>query len=385
MVDLGSETLNSLLLHQRTDHYNPSNVVLGEYEAYGNWAKGMYNEGYEIIDQLEGRIRCESEACDCLQGFQIMHSIGGGTGSGLGSLIMSRLREEYSDRTIATFSVIPSSKVSAFPVEPYNAAFTMHHLIKDADMCFTLDNEAIYDHLCDNAREAPVLAAHRKSFEDLNAVINTAVCDATRYLRFPHQLHGDLRKLVVKMAPFPRLHFLTMGSVPIWTSRVTDSSYNSSEQAISPSQKKMDILCTAGSDKGCCLTSTCVFKGQVSNKDGYDLIQSALSTPKRHIFSTATTFNVANHKHQLDTASPDTDTSEVAYIANNIEVREVWKRVYAEFSGLYRRKAFLAWYMGEGMDEMDVVAAQHSLRDLIADYEQRALPSDDGQEVDAAI
>ena len=33
-------------------------------------------------------------------GFQIMQSIGGGSGSGLGSLILNRLREEYPDRNI---------------------------------------------------------------------------------------------------------------------------------------------------------------------------------------------------------------------------------------------------------------------------------------------
>lgn len=31
-------------------------------------------------------------------GFQIMQSIGGGSGSGLGSLVLNRLREEYPDR-----------------------------------------------------------------------------------------------------------------------------------------------------------------------------------------------------------------------------------------------------------------------------------------------
>jgi tubulin beta len=33
-------------------------------------------------------------------GFQIMQSIGGGSGSGLGSLVLNRLREEYPDRIL---------------------------------------------------------------------------------------------------------------------------------------------------------------------------------------------------------------------------------------------------------------------------------------------
>ena len=56
-------------------------------------------------------VRKESESCDCLQGFQLTHSLGGGTGSGMGTLLISKIREEYPDRIMNTFSVVPSPKV----------------------------------------------------------------------------------------------------------------------------------------------------------------------------------------------------------------------------------------------------------------------------------
>lgn len=56
-------------------------------------------------------VRKESEGCDCLQGFQLTHSLGGGTGSGMGTLLISKIREEYPDRIMTTFSVVPSPKV----------------------------------------------------------------------------------------------------------------------------------------------------------------------------------------------------------------------------------------------------------------------------------
>lgn len=34
---------------------------------------------------------------DCV-GFQVAHSLGGGTGSGMGTLLISKIREEYPDR-----------------------------------------------------------------------------------------------------------------------------------------------------------------------------------------------------------------------------------------------------------------------------------------------
>ena len=66
----------------------------------------------ELIDSVLDVVRKESESCDCLQGFQVTHSMGGGTGSGMGTLLISKIREEYPDRIMLTFSVFPSPKVS---------------------------------------------------------------------------------------------------------------------------------------------------------------------------------------------------------------------------------------------------------------------------------
>jgi len=66
----------------------------------------VYTEGAELIDSIQECLQKQAEACDALQGFQMTHSLGGGTGAGLGSLLLSKIRE-----------VIPSSLV------PYYASF----------------------------------------------------------------------------------------------------------------------------------------------------------------------------------------------------------------------------------------------------------------------
>merc|ERR1719443_394579 len=71
--------------------------------------------------------------------------MGGGTGAGMGTLLISKIREEYPDRVMSTYSVIPSPKVSDTVVEPYNATLSVHQLVENSDQCFTLDNEALYD------------------------------------------------------------------------------------------------------------------------------------------------------------------------------------------------------------------------------------------------
>ena len=104
--------------------FRPENYVFGSSGAGNNWAKGHYTEGElslfdfsnsisgaELIDQVLEVARREAESCDCMQGFQLTHSLGGGTGSGMGTLLIAKIREEYPDRVMATFSVVPSPKV----------------------------------------------------------------------------------------------------------------------------------------------------------------------------------------------------------------------------------------------------------------------------------
>jgi tubulin beta len=121
--------------------FRPDNFVFGQSGAGNNWAKGHYTEGAELVDQVLDVVRREAEGCDCLQGFQITHSLGGGTGAGMGTLLISKIREEFPDRMMATFSVVPSPKVSDTVVEPYNATLSVHQLVENSDETFCIDNQ----------------------------------------------------------------------------------------------------------------------------------------------------------------------------------------------------------------------------------------------------
>merc|ERR1719476_1191822 len=39
------------------------------------------------------------------------------------------------------------------------------------------------------------------------------------------------------------------------------------------------------------------------------------------------------------------------FIGNSTAIQETWKRVAEQFTAMFRRKAFLHWYTGEGMGE----------------------------------
>mmetsp|Transcript_15984 Transcript_15984/g.30338 ORF Transcript_15984/g.30338 Transcript_15984/m.30338 type:complete len:195 (-) Transcript_15984:1103-1687(-) len=181
--------------------FHPDNFICGQYGAGNNWAKGHYTEGAELIDSVLDVVRKESESCDCLQGFQLTNSLGGGTGSGMGTLLISKIREEYPDRIMCTFSVFPSPRVSDVVVEPYNAVLSFPHLLENSDETFGIDNEALYN-ICFRT-----LKLKYPTYGDLNHLISATMSGVTCCFRFPSQLNADLRKLAVNLIPFPRLHF----------------------------------------------------------------------------------------------------------------------------------------------------------------------------------
>ena len=233
LIDLEPGTMDSVRSGPYGQIFRPDNFVFGQSGAGNNWAKGHYTEGKidfvswlqnmkllckypisgaELVDSVLDVVRKESESTDCLQGFQMTHSLGGGTGSGLGTLLISKIREEYPDRIMNTFSVVPSPKVSDTVVEPYNATLSVHQLVENTDETFCIDNEALYD-ICFRT-----LKLTTPTYGDLNHLVSLTMSGVTTCLRFPGQLNADLRKLAVNMVPFPRLHFFMPGFAPL-TSR----------------------------------------------------------------------------------------------------------------------------------------------------------------------
>merc|ERR1712072_337857 len=60
----------------------------------------------------------------------------------------------------------------------------------------------------------------------------------------------------------------------------------------------------------------------------------------------------------------------VTFIGNSTAIQEMFKRVSEQFTAMFRRKAFLHRYTGEGMDEMEFTEAESNMNDLVSEYQQ---------------
>ncbi|CAM9894178.1 unnamed protein product [Scytosiphon promiscuus] len=132
--------------------------------------------------------------------------MGSRNGARMGTLIISKVRKEYSDHVMSTYSVTPSPKVSNTFIEPYNVTVSVHQLVDNADHCVTLHNAVLHYF----RMPKPTTPTHG----DLNPLVSAAICGTTCSLRFPVPLNGDLRKLEVNMVPLPRRHFFMIGFAP---------------------------------------------------------------------------------------------------------------------------------------------------------------------------
>merc|ERR1711957_958917 len=71
----------------------------------------------------------------------------------------------------------------------------------------------------------------------------------------------------------------------------------------------------------------------------------------------------------------------VTFLGNSTAIQEMFKRVGEQFTAMFRRKAFLHWYTGEGMDEMEFTEAESNMNDLVSEYQQYqdATAEDEGE------
>jgi tubulin beta len=313
-----------------------------------------------MVEQVLEVVRKEAENCDCLQGFQLTHSLGGGTGSGLGTLLISKIREQYPDRMMCTFSVVPSPKVSDTVVEPYNATLSLHQLVENSDEVFCIDNEALYE-ICHKT-----LKLNAPTYGDLNGLVSQVMSGITCSLRFPGQLNSDLRKLAVNLIPFPRLHFFLIGFAPLFAKNAQQYKQLSVQELTQQVFDSKNMMAATNPKAGRYLTAAITFRGRVPTKDVDDHLYK-LQQKSSDMFVDWIPNNI---KSSVCNIAPPGLPMSATFVGNSTSIQELFRRVSDQFSVMFRRKAFLHWYTSEGMDEMELTEAESNMHDLVSEYQQ---------------
>lgn len=207
-MDLEPRVLQSLKQQDYGNLYNPENFYVSSHGGgAGNaWASGYY-QGGEAKEAFLDILQREAENADALEGFMLTHSIGGGTGAGLGSRSLEILADNFNRKLIQTYSVFPVEGESNVVVEPYNAVLTLSRLVEYTNLVTVIDNKALN-------QIAGTLGANKLSFPVLNGLIARIMCAASAPVRYYSSIYPKFRHIFTSLARHPPLHFVEPAYFP---------------------------------------------------------------------------------------------------------------------------------------------------------------------------
>ncbi|CAG03832.1 unnamed protein product [Tetraodon nigroviridis] len=362
-VDLEPTVIDEVRTGTYRQLFHPEQLITGKEDAANNYARGHYTIGKEIIDLVLDRIRKLADQCTGLQGFLVFHSFGGGTGSGFTSLLMERLSVDYGKKSKLEFSIYPAPQVSTAVVEPYNSILTTHTTLEHSDCAFMVDNEAIYD-ICRRN-----LDIERPTYTNLNRLISQIVSSITASLRFDGALNVDLTEFQTNLVPYPRIHFPLATYAPVISAEkpyheqlsvaeITNACFEPANQMVKCDPRH-------GKYMACCL----LFRGDVVPKD----VNAAIATIKTQTHHPVC--GLVPHRLQ-DLAKVQ---RAVCMLSNTTAIAEAWARLDHKFDLMYAKRAFVHWYVGEGMEEGEFSEAREDMAALEKDYEEVGVDSIEGE------
>ncbi|KAF5782459.1 putative tubulin [Helianthus annuus] len=153
-VDLEPTVIDEVRTGTYRQIFHPEQLISGKEDAANNFARGHYT---------------------------MFNAVGGGTGSGLGSLLLERLSVDYGKKS------------------------NLEH----TDVSVLLDNEAIYD-ICKQS-----LDIERPTYTNLNRLISQVISSLTTSLRFDGALNVDVTEFQTNLVPYPRIHFMLSSYAPV--------------------------------------------------------------------------------------------------------------------------------------------------------------------------
>merc|ERR1712098_1035945 len=174
------------------------------------------------------------------------------------------------------------------------------------------------------------------------------------------------RKLAVNLIPFPRLHFFMIGFAPLTSRGSQQYRQLSVPELVQQMFDAKNMMCASDPRHGRYLTASALFRGKMSTKEVDEQMVSVQGKNSSYFVE----WIPNNIKSSVCDVPPKNLELAATFLGNSTSIMEMFKRVIEQVTLMFRRKAFLHWYTGEGMDEMEFTEAESNLNDLVSEYQQ---------------
>ena len=275
------------------------------------------------------------------------------------------------------FAVYPSPQVATAVVEPYNSVLSTHSLLEHTDVAVMLDNEAIYD-ICRRS-----LDIERPTYTNLNRLIAQVISSLTASLRFDGALNVDITEFQTNLVPYPRIHFMLSAFAPVISAEKAYHEQLSVAEITNSAFEPASSMAKCDPRHGKYMACVLMYRGDVVPKDVNSSIAAVKSKRTIQFVDWCPTAFKVSINNQPPTVVPGGDLAKVQrallMISNTTAIGEISGRLDHKFDLMYSKRAFVHWYVGEGMEEGEFSEAREDLAALEKDYHEVAVETAEGE------
>ncbi|OAJ45254.1 hypothetical protein BDEG_28406 [Batrachochytrium dendrobatidis JEL423] len=240
MIDMEEGVINHILRGPLQEIFDPWQHITSVSGSGNNWAMGHHVYGPQYRDQILEVVRKQAEYCNSLQSFFIIGSMGGGTGSGLGSYLFGLLEDAFPSVYRELVRVVHFESCSN--IARHSSVLSLHKMAQSVDCVLPVDNQsllAIYERIQAQSEIGPQgrrkgsaitdsdalahtgliktpISKKADAFDTMNNLVANLLLNMTSSMRFEGMLNVDINDIVTNLIPFPKLKYLFSTMTPLY-------------------------------------------------------------------------------------------------------------------------------------------------------------------------